>query len=139
MYKPVMDTDAFVDRVLMQIFFHFSCRRVGRAWRRSRRGACGVQNPHEDVSIDDGLHGLCEHRQSVIVKPGLVSMPLGVQGDDRNLRHTCLLQGSADKADVVGGTAAAAGLAHERQPSYLKSYLPDSSASMICPMTIRDG
>ena len=40
-------------------------------------------------------------------------MPLALDGDHGDLCHTCTFQGSADKADIVGGTAAAAGLAHE--------------------------
>ena len=36
-----------------------------------------------------------------------------VQGDDRDLLHVCLLQGTADEADIVRCTASATGLAHD--------------------------
>ena len=36
-----------------------------------------------------------------------------VQGDDRDLLHVCLLQGTADEADIVRRTASATGLAHD--------------------------
>ncbi len=42
-------------------------------------------------------------------------------------------QGTADKSNIVGGTAAAAGLAHDNGGTVVRSYLPESRASMICP------
>ena len=36
-----------------------------------------------------------------------------VQGDDRDLLHVCLLQGTADEADIVRRTASTAGLTHD--------------------------
>ncbi len=38
---------------------------------------------------------------------------VGIDGDYGNLSHAGFFQGAADKADVIGGTAAAAGLAHK--------------------------
>ena len=82
------------------------CARLGLV------GPGGVEHPHEQVAVDDGLQGLCQHRQGDgESRVGLHTV--GVHGDDRNLRHTRLLQRPADKAHVVGGTASAAGLAHK--------------------------
>ena len=93
------------------IWLSISVKGVGGAWLLLV-GPCGVENPHENVSVYHGLHGFGQQgRGEGEARVGLHAV--GVDGDDRNLRHAGFLQGTADEADVVGGAAAAAGLAHE--------------------------
>ena len=47
------------------------------------------------------------------MKAGIALDTCQVQGDDRDLLHVCLLQGTADEADIVRRTASATGLAHD--------------------------
>ena len=75
-------------------------------------GTHPVEYAHKYVSINDRLHGFYEQRQGE-GEAGIGFQSLGTQRDDRDLRHTGPLQGAADKADVIGGTAAAACLAHK--------------------------
>ena len=78
---------------------------IGTAWF-CLIGPGGIEHPHEDIAVYNRLHGLCEQRQGD-GKPGLVSMPLALAEIDGDLGHIGLFQRPADKADIVGGTAAA--------------------------------
>ena len=73
---------------------------------------CCVEHAHEDIAVNYALHSLGDQAWGE-GKARIRLHAVGIDGDDRNLRHACLVQCTADKSDVVGGTAAAAGLAHE--------------------------
>ena len=89
----------------------FLVQRVGAAGLRLV-GAGGVEHPHENVAVDYALHGLGQKGQGDgKARVGLHAV--GVDRDHGDLGHARLLKGAADEADVVGRTAAAAGLAHE--------------------------
>ena len=53
--------------------------------------------------------------------------------------HAGFFQGTADKADVVGGTAAAAGLGNDDGCFAEVIFAGQVRHSMICPTTIREG
>ena len=75
-------------------------------------GSGGVEDPHENVAVDHGLHALDQHRRCDLEsRVGLHAV--GVNGDHGNLGHARFLQCPPDKADVVGSPASAACLAHE--------------------------
>ena len=75
-------------------------------------GPGGIEHPHEYVPVNHGLQGLGQHGHCHFeARVGLHAVQ--VDGDHRHLRHPCLFQSPADKSDIVGGTAAAAGLGHE--------------------------
>ena len=84
---------------------------VGRAGHQLV-GTGGIEHPHEDIAVDHCLQGLGQERQTDAEARRLLHA-VGIEGDHRDLGHARLLQRTADEADVVGGTAAAAGLGHD--------------------------
>ena len=72
----------------------------------------GIEYTHENVTIYNGLHSFGHHWQSN-GKSWVGLHTVCINRDNRNLRHTGFFQCTADKSDIVGSTAAAAGLAHK--------------------------
>ena len=75
-------------------------------------GAHAVDAAHHDIAKDNGIGGTGDQLQ-VELESGIFLEAGHVDRDDRDLSHACLCQGAADKADVIGRTAAAAGLGHQ--------------------------
>ena len=92
-------------------FFPFFMELVGGAFP-FLIGPGGIQYPHEHIAVNDGLQRFYQHRRR-IAEAGIGFHAVGVDGNYRHLGHSGLFQGAADKTDVVGGTAASAGLAHK--------------------------
>ena len=71
-----------------------------------------IKDTHENVTVYNCLHGLGHHWQCN-GETWVSFHAICIDRNNRNLRHTGFLQCPADKSDIVGGTAAAAGLAHK--------------------------
>ena len=74
--------------------------------------AHAVDAPHHDIAEHDGKSGAADQLE-VQLEAGVVLKARHIRADDRDLLHAGLSEGAADKADVVGGAAAAAGLGHD--------------------------
>ena len=98
-----------------------------------------VNAAHEDVAEEQQRRRRRIRSWGVSLKPGFFSSPLRLMEITGICSMSGLLQGPADEADVVGGTAAASGLGDDDCRAYSVSYLPESRAFMICPTTIREG
>src|SRR5699024_3545847 len=75
-------------------------------------GSGGVYYTHEHIAVYHSLQSFDQKGQSD-GKARIRLHAVGIDGDYGNLSHAGFFQGAADKADVIGGTAAAAGLAHK--------------------------
>ena len=74
--------------------------------------AHAVQAAHKDISQYGGIGGP-DKQPSADPKPGVAFDTGQVHGNDRDLLHTGFFQCPADKADIIGRTASAAGLAYD--------------------------
>ena len=71
-----------------------------------------IKDTHENVTVYNSLHGFGHQWQrNRETRIGLHTVC--INRNNRNLGHTGFFKCPADKSDIVGGTAAAAGLAHK--------------------------
>lgn len=96
-----------------------------------------VETAHEDVSEFQGIQTMldqawCEFKSRIFLQTD------HVDGDDRNIRVAGFGQCAADKSNVVVARQPPP-VCEIRIAVLLRSYLPDITALIICPMTIRDG
>ena len=75
-------------------------------------GTHAVDTFHHDIAHDDG-RGRPGQGLETDLEAGILLQAGQVGGNDRNLLHTGLFQGPADKAHIVGGPAASACLGHD--------------------------
>ena len=74
-------------------------------------GTHAIQAAHKYISQYGGIGGFGKEAYTDM-KPRIAFNAGQIHGDNRNLLHTRLFQSPPDETDIVGGTAAAAGLAH---------------------------
>ena len=72
-----------------------------------------VGHVHDEVAIHHGVDKAAEEGDGQ-VEPRVL-LQAEADGDDRNVAHSGLFQRLAEQVDVVGGTAAAAGLGDEQR------------------------
>ena len=72
-------------------------------------GTHPVDTAHEQITEHSGIE-TADHQLRSDLKAWILFKTAQVDADDRNLLHACFLQGTADEADIVAGTASAAGL-----------------------------
>ena len=82
-------------------------RRTGRGLVRT----AAVEHLHHHVAKEHRVHGLLKQRRRNLKAGVVLAQRHGRKRDHRDLGVAALTQGLADECDVVGGTAAAAGLA----------------------------
>ena len=75
-------------------------------------GAHAVDAAHHDITKDNSI-GRAGDEPEIKLEARILFKAGHIDRDNRDLAHACLCQCPADKADVVGGTAAAAGLGHQ--------------------------
>ena len=75
-------------------------------------GTHAVDTFHHDIAHDDG-RGRPGQGLETDLEAGILLQAGQVGGNDRNLLHTGLFQGPADKAHIVGSPAASACLGHD--------------------------
>ena len=107
--------------------------RVGGTGRCLVRTAA-VEHLHHHVTKEHRVDCLLKQRRRNLEAGVVLAECHGRKRDYRDLGVAALAQGLADERDVVGGPAAAAGLA-----VLDKSYRPLSMASIIWPVTKMDG
>ena len=92
-------------------FFPFFMERIGSA-RFLFIGTGSIENPHENITVNHSLHGFGDQsrRQG---KSGIGFHAVGIDRNNRNLRHSCFFQRPSDKSDVIGGAATTSGLSHK--------------------------
>ena len=74
--------------------------------------AHAVNTLHKNITKHSGVHNSLHQRKSKL-KSRVTLQTAKVKGDNRNLLHSCLFKGTADKCNIVGCTAAAARLGHD--------------------------
>ena len=84
--------------------------RVGGTVRGLVRAAA-VEHLHHHVTKEHRVHGLLKQRRRNLKAGVVLAERHSRKRDHRNLGVAALAQGLANECDVVGGTAAAAGLA----------------------------
>ena len=74
--------------------------------------AHAVNTLHKNITKHSGIHNSLHQRKSKL-KSWIALQTAKVKGNNRNLLHSCLLKGTADKSNIVGCTASAACLGHD--------------------------
>ena len=70
---------------------------------RARNGlvrSCSVENTHKYITVYNSLKSLHKHSRRV-GESRIRLHAVRVDGDDRDLRHSGLFKGTADKSDIV--------------------------------------
>ena len=70
-----------------------------------------VNTSHEQIPENSAVSSAHQHIE-IQLKARIGFNTAHVQGNNGNLRNTGFFQGPADKSDIIGGTASAAGLRH---------------------------
>ena len=71
-----------------------------------------VETTHENIAEDRTVQ-TTHHKTVADFKSRIFLKTAQIDGDDRDLFHVCLFQCTADKADIIAGTAAAACLGNQ--------------------------
>ena len=95
--------------------FPFFMHGIGRT-RSGLIRAHTVKTTHKDITKDNTIHPLGQQWKCDL-ETWLFFQSTDIQGNYRNFRMSGFFQGTADKANIVGSTAAAASLGHDNGSS----------------------